>query len=77
MSAVIHAIEDHRNGEFTVNVSRGNRIFRKFTSVMDASKWLDLMKKSSRDELNAIYVTLCEVYITAKNEISYETCYVM
>ena len=77
MSAEIRSVEDHVRGEYTVKVNLGGKLFRNFDSMMDASKWLDLMKASSRDDIYLIFVTLKEIVITAKQQFSYETFYVV
>lgn len=72
MSAYIHSVEDHKNGEFRVDVNLEGRRER-FGSMMDAQKWLRLMKSSG--DITQIYVTLKEVIITAKQQIAYESCF--
>ena len=76
MSAHIENKIDHVRGEYTVKVNLGGKHYENFTSMMDASKWLDLMKASSKGEIEAIYVTLLDIIITAKQQSSYKTCYV-
>ena len=74
MSATINAIEDHVGGKFTVNVRIDSK-YREFESVVDARKWLELMKSSSRGMIEEIEITLREIFISAKQQYSYETIY--
>lgn len=74
MSAVIRSIEDHRNGEFRVDVNLNGRR-AKFSSMMDAQKWINWMKLTGG--LEEIVVNLKEIVIMAKRQIAYDSCYVM
>ena len=74
MSAHIRTVEDHKIGSFHVDVELAG-IRRRFESVMDATKWLRLMKVSG--DIANIMVELREVVITAKRQLAYESCYVL
>ena len=53
MSTRIVSIEDHRNGEFHVDVNLNGKRAR-FPSMMDAQKWMQLMKASGQIERLAV-----------------------
>lgn len=72
MSANIVSIENHKIGEFRVDVNLEGRRER-FASMMDAQKWLKLMRDSA--EVDRILVSLKEIVITAKHQISYESSF--
>lgn len=70
MSANIVSIENHKIGEFRVDVNLEGRRER-FASMMDAQKWLKLMKDSA--DVDRILVSLTEIVITAKKQLSYKS----
>ena len=76
MAAKITSTEDRKNGFFHVRVEIGKRM-ESFESMMDAQKWLRLLKDSSRGEIDQIEVTLREIYISAKTQMAYTTCFAM
>lgn len=72
MSASVVSIENHKIGEFRVDVNLEGRRER-FASMMDAQKWLKLMRDSA--EVDRILISLKEIVITAKHQIAYESSF--
>ena len=72
MATYIVSREDHREGTFTVDVKLGH-LRERFSSMVDARKWMDLMKKSGQIDTLQVYVK--EVIIGLKQQIAYETMY--
>ena len=73
MSCTIRTVENHKEGEFHVDVKLAH-MNRRFESMMDAQKWIELMKKSG--DIESIYVTIRDIIITAKQQLLYTSCYV-
>lgn len=74
MATYITSLENHKDGSFRVEVRLGHR-YERFVSMMDAQKWLKLMKETGN--IGQLLVTLKEIVITAKQQIAYESCYAM
>jgi len=73
MSVSIRSIEDHKSGSFSVSVNMSG-LWRKFESMMDAQKWLRLMRSGTDEQF---YIDLREVVIMPRKELVYESSYVM
>lgn len=73
MCVKISSIEDHRSGCFSVNVDMSG-VWRKFESMMDAQKWIKLMRSGTDEQF---HIDLREVVIMPRKELVYESSYVM
>ena len=73
MRVGIRSVENHKEGKYQVTVDLQG-IWERFESMMDAQKWLDLMRKTGADE--PFNISLREVVIMPRKELVYESSYV-
>lgn len=69
----IRSVEDHKTGSFSVNVDMSG-VWRKFESMMDAQKWIKLMRSGTDEQF---HIDLREVVIMPRKELVYESSYTM
>ena len=72
MATYITATENHRNGTYQVDVNLAGRRER-FESMMDAQKWLTLMKVTGGIE--QLQIHLKDILIMLRKEMVYESTY--
>lgn len=76
MSVEIISEDNRKLGRFKVSVNMSGR-WEYFDSMVDAQKWLKLMKESSHGKIEKFFIKLCEAFISPKNQTAYTTYYVM